>query len=434
MKHLLPLFFIRSEKLRSPLYLSWLLLVLAAFVFVAFRMGSTLQLQADFTVFWQAGINFHNGVELYSRIGGAERYIYPPFAAMLFQVLALFPLKVAGSIWAFFNLLMWVLMANAMKQLLCYTSIQDKKFRFALLIAFFLSFRYFWYHLMFMQMNVLVLLLSIWALLFYLKNKPLAAVALLLVATGIKILPIVFLCWLLSKSGPKLWMQTLAMSLLILVIPFVWRGWEMGWKDLNDYYITFLEPFQSGRVEPKLQNYALSASIYKWFVPLSEPSPYFSPIYAMTAEKAGLIYKIVLLAFLLLFSVMLYFSRFLVQKISLNEVAFVLLFTNLVSGITWEYHLVSLLPVLVIYFCVNRNHDRWYQCIFQFIIIATLIFNAIVGTDTVGVRMYYISCGYSFPTVLMLLLLIDFSMRVFQPKREADLLLQEKHTSASAIA
>lgn len=423
MKQLLPYFFIRVDKLRSPLYLLWLFIVIAAFVFVAFRMGSTLQLQADFTVFWQAGINFHNGAELYSRVGGAERYIYPPFAAMLFQVFALFPLKVAGGIWAFFNLLMWVLLANAMKQLVSYTSIHDKKFRIALLIAFFLSFRYFWYHLMFMQMNVLVLLLSIWALLYYIRNKPLAAVALLLLATGIKILPIVILCWLLSKAGPKLWMQTLAMSLLILVIPFVWRGWEMGWKDLNDYYITFLEPFQSGRVEPKLQNYALSASVYKWLVPLAEPSPYFSPIYPMTATQAGVIYKIVLLSLLLLFAVMLYFSRFVVQKISLNEVAFVLLFTNLVSGITWEYHLVSLLPILVIYFCINRNHERWYHRLFQIIIITTLIFNAIGGTDTVGVRLYYISCGYSFPTLLMLLLLIDFSIRVFQPKREAALLL-----------
>ncbi len=88
MKNILSLFFIDQTKLRNPKYISLISLFIIAFCILSIIVGRDISLQADFTVFWQAGKNYINGVSLYSRIGGAERYIYPPFAAMCFQLLA----------------------------------------------------------------------------------------------------------------------------------------------------------------------------------------------------------------------------------------------------------------------------------------------------------------------------------------------------------
>jgi hypothetical protein len=51
----------------------------------------------DFHVFWQAGRNFATGHPLYhDYLPGARPLKYPPFAAFVFQPLALFSLQVAA--------------------------------------------------------------------------------------------------------------------------------------------------------------------------------------------------------------------------------------------------------------------------------------------------------------------------------------------------
>src|SRR2546422_11492570 len=61
----------------------------------------------DFHVFWQAGRNFATGAPLYhGDLPGARRFIYPPFAAMVFQVLAVFPLRLAAEVFSVINLVL----------------------------------------------------------------------------------------------------------------------------------------------------------------------------------------------------------------------------------------------------------------------------------------------------------------------------------------
>src|SRR5207244_4127768 len=74
---------------------------------IAIDRGKGQAVGGDFHVFWQAGRNFASGAPLYhSDLPGARRYIYPPFAAMVFQLLAVFPLSIAAEILSFVNLLL----------------------------------------------------------------------------------------------------------------------------------------------------------------------------------------------------------------------------------------------------------------------------------------------------------------------------------------
>jgi hypothetical protein len=160
-------------------------------------------------------------------------------------------------------------------------------------------------------------------------------------------------------------------------------------------------------VEPKLQNYALSAALYKWFVPLSIASPFFAPIIELNAQWVGIIYKVLFIILVLIYFFILAYSRFVVKKISLHELSFILLLTHLISGITWEYHLVSLMIVYAMYFSFERSSINPIQKAGYYSMLVFMIFNSIVGMDTVGKQAYYMSCGYSFLTILMLVLLID---------------------------
>ncbi len=119
MKNVLALFFIDYTKLRSVKYISLISLFIIGFIFLSIITGRDVNIHGDFTVFWQAGKNYINGVSLYSQIGGAERYIYPPFAATCFQLLALFSLHKAAALFCFCNLMFWVLIISIRKKLFC---------------------------------------------------------------------------------------------------------------------------------------------------------------------------------------------------------------------------------------------------------------------------------------------------------------------------
>ena len=61
-------------------------------------------------MFWQAGCNSVTGRPLYhDSLPGARPLKFPPFAALVFQPLALFPLQVAAAFFSLLNRVLWVM-------------------------------------------------------------------------------------------------------------------------------------------------------------------------------------------------------------------------------------------------------------------------------------------------------------------------------------
>jgi hypothetical protein len=407
MKNVLALFFIDYTKLRSAKYISLIGLFIIGFTILSIIVGQDVNIRGDFTVFWQAGKNYTNGVSLYSQIGGAERYIYPPFAAMCFQLFALFSLHQAAAIFCFCNLLFWVLIIYYTQKIILHLVPQSTHIKQALLIGFILSFRYFLYHIWFIQMNELVLLLSLAAVYNHLLKRDSYAIPLVVVATFIKIIPLFILIWILSKSNYKNYLRTTIYAIICILMPLLikGRGVHTGIIDLQEYYVTFIQPFKEGRVEPELQNYGLSAALYKVFSYTADGDKYHYIISILPTTTINLIYKSIIALLLLAFAGMLIYSRLKKAPISLFEISFILLFTHLASGITWEYHLVSLIfviSVMAVDYFNSKNKTRAVFYILGFL----LFFNLIIGGDTVGYYLYYKSCGYSLLTWLLLLLCI----------------------------
>ena len=415
----IPLSYFQSHK-KTVVLLSVILLI--GFISLSFSIANAINISSDFTVFWQAGKNFIANLSLYSNIGGAKRYIYPPFAAMLFQLLGIFSLYQAAVIFSIFNCLFWVLILYYTRKILLLTSATTKQVNYSLVIGFLLSFRYFWYHLNFIQMNELVLLLTLAGVYNFLKNKNHFAIPLLVIATFIKILPILILIWALSKSNFKNYLRTAIWVLFCMLAPVMFRGIHQGVADISDYYTTFLEPFTNGRIEPELQNYGLAAALFKMFSYTPDGDKYHFIVTQLSTPAITFIYKSLLVFSFVAFISLLSYSRFIAKKISLVEVGFILMFTHLLSGITWEYHLITLIFVIPLLFLNFLNTVAKYKW-FYYILGGILLFNSLIGADTVGFYLFYKCCGYSLLTWMLLFLEIYFFLIYFiSPKNRLEII------------
>ncbi|HVA98684.1 MAG TPA: glycosyltransferase family 87 protein [Bacteroidia bacterium] len=397
--------FLSKSKLSNYRYLTVVAFLLIIFSIFSYIIGNKVSLDGDFNVFWQAGKNYLNGVSLYSQIGGAERFIYPPFAAMSFQFFALFSLHQAAAIFCFFNFLFWIMIIYYTQHLLLFYKLNPKQINYALLIAFILSLRYFLYHIKFIQMNEIVLLMSLAGIYHFLHHKINTAIILLVIATFIKIIPLFILLLILSKCNYKKYFLTFFCVIICIVLPVLMRGKTQGFVDIHEYYITFLAPFQHGRVEPKLQNYGLEAALYKLFSYTDNGNKYNYIITILSPETINLIYKIIIGFLLVAFAIIVFPFKTKKQIITLHEICFVLLFTHLLSGITWEYHLVTLFFVIAVLTMDYFNAPKKYRLLY-YILGIILLFNSIIGTSTIGTYLYYKSCGFSLLTWLLLVLAI----------------------------
>ena len=93
-------------------------LITLAIAALATREVLTESVHGDFYIFWSAGVNFWQGNALYSQVGGAEEFLYPPFAPFVFQLLAWLPFRWAVGVFTVFNGLAWIGILLLVRQIL----------------------------------------------------------------------------------------------------------------------------------------------------------------------------------------------------------------------------------------------------------------------------------------------------------------------------
>ncbi len=413
----LSLFGIEAEHLRDKRYLAFLVFVLALMCFICVKnMENT---GGDFVVFWWAGKNFIDGNDLYSNIGGAERYIYPPFAAMWFQLFALNSIFVAGAFWKFCNFGLFAIGAVLIRKIYLHFFDDVKTINFALLLSALFSFRYFWYHQLYLQMNEVMFVLCLAGILSHLQGKETAAAAFFTVGMFVKVLPIFFLVWLVSKGNWKTVLKILAVSVVCAGLPMLFRGFEQGCTDHLRYYITFLEPFQRGHVEPEFRNYGLTSMIYNWTQPtMNEPMGFSYQWLYFTLDQTKLLLKTLSLLLVIGLFAMLFFARFIYKKNSYWEPVYIFACMNLLSGICWEYHIVPIFFMLMPFFIYAKQGiiSPIKRGVTYFLLFAAFLLD-IIGTDTVGVKNFHYIGGYGFLTLLLLGLAM-YSLQSFFAKKD----------------
>ena len=156
-------------------------------VVLSIPQGMRQHVGHDFHVFWQAGRNFATGHPLYhDYLPGARPLKYPPFAAFVFQLLAIFPLQVAAVLFSLLNLGLWVLSVLLTRDIVARTFPQRNPAPWPLVLAVALSAQFFLDNFHHVQMNEVILVLVLLGIRASLRGMDLRAAGYLVIATAMK--------------------------------------------------------------------------------------------------------------------------------------------------------------------------------------------------------------------------------------------------------
>jgi hypothetical protein len=391
---------------RRQIWLRWLafLALLVVVVVVAIGRASKQRIGTDFHVFWQAGYDFAHGLPLYERLEGARHFIYPPFAAQVFQILGLFPLKVAAGL--FYVASVGFIIAAAW---LCRDIIQKlepaNRARLPLVLALLFSANFILNNLNMLQVNLLIFVLCLLGIRAFAENRETAAGGWFVGATALKVVPAFFVIWAIIRGTRKSLLAAVGFGLLCLTLPLVQRGPAQGLADLADYYHSFLREFSTGRVVADYTNQNLGAMVYRALIPMTwgEGEPYNYVYLPSLAGSAPLIYRWLTVGLLAVFLAHLIRLRVVGKPIGALEIVSVFLASHLLSGITWKAHLVTFLFVFYVFFSLDRRQmSRAGRLLLGLAWAGIAIIG--LGRDIVGDRLHHYTGGYSVIVWVMLLL------------------------------
>jgi alpha-1,2-mannosyltransferase len=303
----------------------------------------------DFHVFWQAGRNFATGHPLYhDSVPGARPFKYPPFAALVFQSLAFFPLQVAAALFSLLNIVLWVLAVHLTREILEGSLPGRTPVRLPLLLAVVLTAQFFLDNFHHVQMNELVFVLVLLGILAYQHGRDRWAAASIVAATAIKITPIFFVAWLLIRGRRHAALTVPPLVLACVVAPLLLRRPATGVAELVEYYHVFLEPHQHGRISTYTAGQNIAALVSR----MTRPGAYrYLPAPESVAQRA---YQVLWTSVLLVFLLKLFLLRRRRAPPTIVEFSLTFLAAMLLSPITFTTHLVSLLFVYATFLSVPR--------------------------------------------------------------------------------
>jgi alpha-1,2-mannosyltransferase len=375
-------------------------LVLAGFgvplaLLLALPVGRRQHVGEDFHVFWQAGRNFATGHPLYhDSLPGARPLKYPPFAAMVFTSLALFPLPVAGVLMSLANLGLWVAALWLTREILTRTG-PPGRLRLALILGFILSAQYFLDNFHHVQMNEVTLVLALVGIKAYLDGRDAVAAAAFVVGTAIKITPIFFVAWLVIRGRRRAALAVVPLAIACLVVPLVLRGPSRGAGELREYYHVFLEKHQHGGVESYTAGQNIAALVSRMTL-APEGSGGVSYRWApASARAAGFLYRGLWCTVLLLFLGRLVWLRLRRAPLTAAEPAMVFAAALLLSPITFTTHLVPLLYIFAAVLVVPPGRLGFAARALAALIGTGMLVCGMSGRDVVGSSAYLAVGGYS---------------------------------------
>ena len=361
----------------------------------------------DFHVFWQAGRDFAAGHPLYhDYLPGARQFKYPPFAAFVFQLLAIFPLQAAAVLFSLLNLGLWVVSVLLTRDIVARTFPQRNARLWPLILAVALSAQFFLDNFHDVQMNQVILVLVLLGIRASLQGRDLRAAGYLVTATAIKITPIFFVTWLLVRGSRRAAGAVPILVVGCVLVPLLLRGPATGTAELIEYYHSFLEGHQHGRIDAYARGQNLAALVSRMSRPVQNAQHLSYMYLPLPQDTAQLIYRALWVTVLLLFLTKLATLRIRGSPVSALELSMVFLASLLLSPITFTAHLVALLFVFYAFLSIPPGAISRGEYLLAAVLLTGMVITGLSGRDLVGRTAFLSIRGYSVMAWTMLLLFL----------------------------
>jgi glycosyl transferase family 87 len=380
---------------------------LALAIAFAVHEGRGQHIGNDFAVFWQAGRNFATGHPLYhDYLPGARPLKYPPFAAMVFVLLGVFPLQVAGTLFSLLNLALWVAAVYLTRSILARTFPDRNRGTWPLVLGVVLSAQFFLDNFHHAQMNEVVFVLVLLGIDAYLREMDVRAAAYIVAATAIKITPIFFVAWLVVRGRRRAALAVPLLALACVVMPLLLRGPARGAAELVEYYHSFLEGHQHGEISEYTGGQNLAPFVNRMMRPAENPRGMSYRYIPASEQAAQRTYHALWVLVMLIFLGELTVLRIRRKTLSAFEISSVFLAGLLLSPITFTTHLVSLLFVFSSFLAVRVSSLTPVGRVMAVVLGIGMLVTGLSGRDLVGATLYYGVRGYSLMSWTMLLLFV----------------------------
>jgi hypothetical protein len=346
---------------------------------------------------------------------------YPPFAAMVFQLFALLPLPTSAAILYFLNVLLVPVAVYLTKVIFDTLHPERNRAAWPLVVAVVLSAQFFLNNMNLIQLNEIILVLCLLGIKAYLDRKDGWAAAAFVTAAAIKLVPAVFVVWLVVRGRRRAALAVIPATAACLVLPLVFRGAAPGVSDLVQYQTKVLSSFERGHVISSSTNQNLGALVYRLTVSARDDyNPDYRTLFPASERTAAAIYRTAFTVVLLAFLGNLVILRWRNAPLTAFELGSVFLVGHLLSGITWKAHLVTFLFTFYCFLSIRMTELTPRLRAFVYVLVAMIIMIGTTGRDLVGRRAQHWIDGYSLIAWVEVLLFVGclvFSQRAARAPR-----------------
>ncbi|MFI5150034.1 MAG: glycosyltransferase family 87 protein [Bacteroidia bacterium] len=389
----------------------------------------------DFKVFTEAAKLLKHHENMYDRWlnGNSCKYYYSPFFALLLTPFTSVPDFVISIVWLSANVFFFARIWKITTAFFDFNGFSKKESRAFTLLTIFLTFRFLLHNFEMAQMNVYVMWSILESLNLFEKNKNMQGALLFALAMNIKILPIVFLPYLIMRGRFAAFTWIALFSVAFLYIPSLFLGIEYNNFLLSHWFHT-INPFNTEHnIDTQLGGHSLTSLIPPLLMQTDGELPLKRNIANLDLATVNIIVSTIRAALIVLtlyFTGLSFFKKAKSTIHRLWEVSYILLIIPLIFPHQEKYAFFLIFPATayIIYFLIRTRQSNWSAfskrtwIILVSILSVSFVLNTVttdlfIGKYLKDVCQHYKTITYG--TFLLVLILPFCKPLVLQKEREA---------------
>jgi hypothetical protein len=393
--------------------------LISTFLLSYYKGDQVYTTYTDFSCIYTAGWHFINGMPLYGEIySHIVEYLYPPFSAMLFSALAILKPETAFSLFCFLNIMLIGVNILLIFKLLDHLKYNKKVVFISVGLAFLFSFRFHVSNFNLGQVNLIVIFILLLGILSFIKRNYVGTAILFSFIAVFKVIPAVFLVWLILVKFRK---DVIIASLLSLIVfmglPILVRGVDQGYADFAHFINEVFFPYMfDSSVRNYHTNQSLSAALTRLLTENDTTIPFSLNIFTLKTQTVNIINLVAKIIISIPFFIIVFQQIRKKLAFNITTLSFILIYIHLVSSVTWRNHEVDLMIALIPLFSLKfKDLNKISKGVFSILIVLLIIlmfsYKVLIGNE-LKVLLY----GLNLNTLFLLMAYFFYLRILFFPK------------------